>query len=94
MEYRTTLISIAFFTELPVLVGRGFTPNSPQSEPVTRSCIFQPRYKVAGSIHVIKHACGQTFSGRPRFLIRPRDALVVIVIIHKLQHRFHFRRPF
>jgi hypothetical protein len=28
-EVRTILFSIAFFTEPPVLVGRGFTPNPP-----------------------------------------------------------------
>ena len=45
-------------------------------------------------VAVIKNTFGQTFTSGAGFLVGPGNATIVVVIIHKIKNRFHFRVAF
>lgn len=47
----------------------------------------KPEYKL---IEVVEDAGGEGFAGGAGFLFGSRDAAIVIIVINKIQYRFHF----
>ena len=57
---------------------------------MTGNAMLAPRLVVL----VIEEVGGEAFAGRAGFLIRTGDAAIVVVVVYKLQNRFHLRMAF